>query len=241
MLARICGENKMYPSKLTLSNIISLASGVKAFGGDSGGVIPPEPVERWYWDMTRPTYVLLPAPVNINGAFSHKLTGVFNSNSFYLLSNKDSETFRVFLSGTSYNLFAGTTANLVSVVSLGEENRRILESGVHALEYGRDDLGEWYVKIDDVRVGTTLSLYPDFVSYNAFGRELEGSSVPAFDGYHWDHKITGASAVEYPTGELVMPFDEGYNDEHESLEESNGLTILKVGDTPGKYTQTMPS
>ena len=209
----------------------------------AGGVVPPDPVEpRWYWDMLSPSYAAFPEAVNISGAFSHKLTGKFSSSSFHLLSNKEGASFRVFLSGTSYNLFAGTTSNVLPVVSLGQATRQTLENGVHTLEYGRDDLGMWYVKIDDVPVGSIVNLYPDFVSYNTFGSEIDGSGVPAFNNYHWNHEITGVRVTgsEYITGELIMPFDEGYNDEHESLEESNNLVITKVGDIADRYTQTEP-
>ena len=205
---------------------------------------PVGPVEpRWYWDMLSPSYAAFPEAVNIAGAFSHKLTGKFSSSSFHLLSNKNGAAFRVFLSGTSYNLFAGTTSNVLPVVSLGQTIRQSLETGVHTLEYGRDALGEWYVKVDGVPVGSTVNLYSDFVSYNTFGSEIDGSGVPAFNNYHWNHEITGVRVTgsEYITGELIIPFDEGYNDEHESLEESNNLIVRKVGDIAARYTQTMPS
>jgi len=195
---------------------------------------------RWYWNMTSPSYVSFPTPLNIVGAFSHKFTGKFSSNSFHLLSNQNGADFRVFLSGASYNLFAGVKTNPISVVSLGREIRQSLEVGVHTLEYGRDNLGEWFVKIDDVSVGSTVNLYSSFMSYNTFGSQVSESSVSSFGSYHWDHEITGVSTIDYPTGELAMPFDEGYNDEHESRETSNNLIITKVGDTPDKYTQEDP-
>ena len=210
----------------------------------SGGIVPPDPVEpRWYWDMLSPSYAAFPEAVNIEGAFSHKLTGKFSSSSFHLLSNQGESSFRVFLSGTSYNLFAGTTvSNSIPVVSLGQTIRQSLETGVHTLEYGRDSLGEWFVKIDGVSVGSTVNLFSDFVSYNTFGSEVEGSSVPSFNNYHWNHEIKGVRVreFEYPSGELIMPFDEGYNAEHESLEESNNLIVRKVGDIAARYTQTEP-
>ena len=218
---------------------ITTNTGVTASNTVTTELTPSEP--RWYWDMLSPSYAAFPEAVNIGGAFSHKLTGKFSSSSFHLLSNKNGASFRVFLSGTSYNLFAGTTSNVLPVVSLGQAVRQSLETGVHTLEYGRNDSGEWFVKIDGVSVGSTVNLYSDFVSYNTFGSEVDGSGVPAFNNYHWNHEMTGVRKDDYPTGELIMPFDEGYNDEHESLEESNNLVVRKVGDIAARYTQTMPS
>jgi len=218
---------------------ITTNTGVTASNVITTELLPEEP--RWYWNMRSPSYVAFPAPLNIDGAFSHKLVGKFSSNSFHLLSNSSGAQFRVFMSGTSYNLFAGTVSNVLPVVSLGQTIRKSLETGVHTLEYGRDGLGEWYVKIDDVKVGSTVNLYPDFVSYNTFGSEVEGSGVPAFNNTHWNHEITGVRTNDYPTGELIMPFAEGYNTEHESIEESNNLIITKVGDVSERYSQTVPS
>ena len=220
---------------------ITTNTGVTASNTVTTELTPDDP--RWYWNMLSPSYASFPDAVNIDGAFSHKLTGKFSASSFHLLSNQEGASFRVFMSGTSYNLFAGTVSNVLPVVSLGQTIRKSLETGVHTLEYGRDDLGEWYVKIDDVAVGSTVNLYPDFVSYNTFGSEIEGSGVPAFNNYHWNHEIKGVRVTgsEYLTGELIMPFDEGFNAEHESLEESNNLIITKVGDVAARYTQTMPS
>jgi len=220
---------------------ITTNTGVTASNTVTTELTPSEP--RWYWDMLSPSYAVFPEAVNIAGAFSHKLIGKFNSSSFNLLSNSGGATFKVFLSGTSYNLFAGTTSNAFPVVSLGQTIRKTLETGVHTLEYGRNGLGEWFVKIDGVSVGSTVNLYSDFMSYNNFGSEIEGSSIPSFNNYHWNHEITGVRVTgsEYITGELIMPFDEGFNTEHESLEESNNLIITKVGDIAARYTQTMPS
>ena len=144
------------------------------------------------------TYIELPEiTIASNESFSSSVTGTFSPDGCHLLSDTNGYS-RICLSSNRYFFTSGAdSSGAQDRYYLTTEEFDLLTNGeIHTLDYGVDENGLWFYKLDGVLIGTQISRTEESFIFNSFGSKFSGgTSIPYFKGLAYDLTINGLLTV----------------------------------------------
>ena len=144
------------------------------------------------------TYIAFPAiTIEDNDTFSSSVTGTFSPNGGFLLSDiNGTSRICLYYKGYFFTSGADSTATQDRYYLTSDEFDLLTNGEIHTLDFGVDEIGLWFYRLDGVLIGTQISRTSESFIFNSFGSKYSGATtIPYFEGFAYNLSIKGSLTV----------------------------------------------